>query len=46
MENDHIQPWKARLAAAWVLFVFFAYLGTILMERGERIGRIIAYLMN
>lgn len=40
-EHDHLPAWKSRLAAAWVLFVFFSYMGTIALERGERIWRMI-----
>lgn len=46
-EQDIKEPaWKARVAAAWVCFVFCAYLGTIIVERGERIRRIVSHWMD
>ena len=45
-QNLILPAWKARLAAVWVTLVFLAYLGTIFVERGERIGRIVSQWMD
>lgn len=44
--EDRLSPWQAKAAAIWLGLVTVAYLGTIVVERGERIRRIIVSLWN
>ena len=44
--EDRLSPWQAKAAAIWLGLVTLAYLGTIVVERGERIRRIVESFWN
>ncbi|MBI1323928.1 hypothetical protein GC170_12195 [bacterium] len=44
--EDRLSPWQAKGAAIWLGLVTLAYLGTIVVERGERIRRIVDSFRN
>lgn len=44
--DDRLSPWQAKAAAIWLGLVTLAYLGTIVVERGERILRIVNSIRN
>jgi hypothetical protein len=45
-DAEPIAPWKTKAAAIWIGLVTLGYLGTIVMERGERIVKILKSLAN
>jgi len=45
-DEDRFSPLQAKVAAIWLGLVTLAYLGTIVVERGERIRRIVDSIRN
>lgn len=44
--EDRLTPWQAKVVAIWLGLVTLSYLGTIVVERGERIRRIVDSIRN
>lgn len=45
-DAETLAPWKAKAAAVWIGLVTLCYIGTIVMERGERIQRIVSSFIS
>lgn len=45
-DPETLAPWKVKAAAVWIGLVTLGYLGTIMMERGERIQRIVSSFVS